>query len=78
MGGQHLLITSKSRVLRPSSDYSKDETHMIFSFMNRQNTPIYSNISEQTQDRQNITHLKTNDPETLDNIDVMNICHPEK
>ena len=33
-GGQQLLIISRSGVLRPSSDNSKDEEHMIFSLMN--------------------------------------------
>ena len=32
-GDQQLLITSRSGVLRPSSDNSKDETHMIFLLM---------------------------------------------
>ena len=33
LGDQQQLITSRSGVLRPSSDNSKDEAHMIFIFM---------------------------------------------
>ena len=43
-----LLITSRSRVLRPSYDNSKEETYDIHIHTHRQNT-IYSNISEQSQ-----------------------------
>ena len=47
---QQLLITSKQRVLRPSSDNSKGEKHDILIHAHRQKSRINANISEQTQD----------------------------
>ena len=47
--GPKLLITSRSGVLRPFSDNSKDELCDIIIHAHMQNTLIYSNMSEKNR-----------------------------
>ena len=39
---------------------------------------LFKHFRTNTRLRQNVIYLAPNDPETADNIDVMNICHPVK
>ena len=77
-GGKQLLITSKAGVLRPSSDNSKDEAHMICTFMRKGKTLLFIQTFQNKHNTKNIIHLKPNDHETSGNIDVMHICHSVK
>ena len=76
-GGQQLHITSRSGVLRPSSDIGKDETHVILLLFVHIDKMLLFIQSFQNKQKNSI-YLAPNDTTTSDNIDVMNTCHPEK
>ena len=79
MGDQQLLITSRSGVPRLSSDNTKDETKMVFIFMHTGKIfPFIQTFENTHKTEKESIHVKPNEPESSDNIDVMNICHSEK
>ena len=76
-----LPLTSRSRVLRPSSDKNKDEAYMIFISMHTGQILQFIQIfqkQKKTSVRQNIIHPEYNDSEDSGSIYVMKLCYLEK